>query len=106
MISLSSANDSTFHPQTLNSNSLRTERLRQHFISTNALFGDAIGQPGSIGGLSLGLLTPLLVIFFNAVFWGIPAATLYDFISASSSPYGRSVACIYLLLILALATHY
>eukprot|EP00271_Cylindrocystis_brebissonii_P002897 TRINITY_DN13654_c0_g1_i1.p1 TRINITY_DN13654_c0_g1~~TRINITY_DN13654_c0_g1_i1.p1 ORF type:complete len:166 (-),score=23.85 TRINITY_DN13654_c0_g1_i1:135-632(-) len=42
--------------------------------------------PGSIAGLSLGLLTPVLVLFFNAVIWGIPTATLYHSLSTPFSP--------------------
>ncbi|CAI5495008.1 unnamed protein product [Closterium sp. Naga37s-1] len=34
-------------------------------------------QPGSLAGLSLGPLTPLLVLFLNAFVWGVPSALAY-----------------------------
>lgn len=46
--------------------------------------------PGSFGGLTLGALCPLLILFFNSVIWGFPTASLFAFISAKpATPYAR-----------------
>ncbi|GJP43037.1 hypothetical protein CLOM_g3121 [Closterium sp. NIES-68] len=40
--------------------------------------------PGSIAGLSLGPLTPLLVLFLNAFVWGVPSALAYSLLRPPS----------------------